>query len=285
MNSQVRFNKQKEERAFKQQTRASKNTTCHHCGAVVPSDVELCPDCKRPIHNDHCTFCGSKIFSDDKFCPECGNPTKGMKCPKCGTMNFRGFCYKCHEPITENAQIQLAQAQADPLFQRAQELAAQIAKMVDQLTEEVSNQHQETMSDENRELINSYKSLLQDLDCGKFDLKDMPQFQQRIIEKKQESTIDLSYHIKEIKQKVTNLTEILRRFEPDQQTTPQVQRDYYSARKVKITTKHTELLTTGWKCNFCGYVHNNPEECNKPDLGGEWRYREMEVKDINWIKE
>lgn len=284
MNSQVLNNtRKKEERAFKQQKRTSTGSVCHHCGATVSSDAELCPECKYPIHDDHCTFCGSAIFSDDKFCPECGNPIQGIKCPKCGTMNFRGFCYKCHEPLTENAQLQLAQAQADPLFLRAQKLATQIAIMVDKLDEAAKNQQTPTMSEEDKELVNSYKNLLQDLGNGQFDVKDMPQVKQSTTEHKQVSTIDISEKLMEINRKITDLTEILKGFEPDQQETPQVQRDYYSARKVKITTRHTELLTTGWKCNFCGYVHNNPEECDKPNLGGEWRYREMEVEDINWI--
>lgn len=285
MNDQIRYNTRlKDKQAVKKQARTSAGMICRHCGATVPREAELCPECKHPLHNDHCTFCGSAVFPDDKFCPECGSPIDGIRCPKCGAMNFRGFCYRCHEPLTENAQAQVALAQADPLFKQAQKLATQIAEMINQM-DEAKDSQKETMKDENAALIDSYKNLLQSLNNGQCDMKDIHQINQHQAESAQTGHIDLSDCMTEIKQKVHDLNRIMKSFEPDEHATPQVQRDYYSARKVKIATKHTEFVTSGWKCNFCGCVHNNPEECDKPKLGGEWRYREIEVKDINWMKQ
>jgi predicted amidophosphoribosyltransferase len=264
---------------YTQQKKSAEGIRCRHCGSIVPSDAELCPECKYPVHDDHCTFCGASIFSDDRFCPECGNPVQGIRCTKCGTMNFRGFCYNCHEPLTENAQLEIEKTKNDPKFQQALSLA----KKIEQLYENIWDNNEE-LSNKDRELINSYKVLIQDLENGVINMNSIHKTSEDQVLEREKSLIDLTEKITKLNQKITDLTRIFNSFEPDPQTTPQLQRDYCSARKIKIVSKGKELVTTGWKCNFCGYVHKNPEECDKPKLGGEWRYKEIEIDDIKWIR-
>jgi len=276
------LHKQQEKRisAYTKQNKSSEGIGCRHCGAIIPLDAELCPECKYPVHDDHCTFCGTSIFPDDRFCPECGNPVQGIRCAKCGTMNFRGFCYNCHEPLTENAQLEVEKAKNDPKFQQALSLA----KKIEQLYESLSD-HEEEICSEDLELFDSYKVLLEGLENGVINTDYIHKTSEKQVSSERKSHIDLTEKITELNQKITDLTKILKSFEPNPQEMPQLQRDYYSARKIRIVCKGKELVTAGWKCNFCGYVHKNPEECDKPKLGGEWRYKEIETDDIKWIRQ
>ena len=264
---------------YTKQNKSSEGIGCRHCGSIIPSEAELCPECKYPAHADHCTFCGTSIYPDDRFCPECGNPVQGIRCTKCGTMNFRGFCYNCHEPLTENAQFEVEKAKNDPKFQQALSLA----KKIEQLYESLSD-HEEEIRSEDRELFDSYKVLLEDLENGVTNTDRIHTTSEKNVSSGKKDHIDLTEKITELNQKITDLTKIFKSFEPNPQESPQLQRDYYSARKIQIVSKGKELVTTGWKCNFCGYVHKNPEECDKPKLGGEWRYKEIETDEIKWIR-
>lgn len=279
--------KEKSASAFLQKKQTAKGTACHHCGAIVPNDAEICPQCKYPTHDDHCTFCGALVFPEDRFCAECGNPVGGIKCPKCGAMNFRGFCYNCHEPLTENAQAEIAKAQHDPQFLKAKALAKEIEELTNALIDEANETklRGKILSQADKELIDSYQTLLNNLEKGEFTMSTIPTIKPNTNVDEKHQHVDLSQKITELNKKVTDLTNILKSFEPDPQVTPQLQRDYCSARKIKIVTKGKEVIKTGWKCNFCGYVHNNPEECDKPKLGGEWKYKEIEVDQIAWIKQ
>ena len=275
------LHKQQEKRnsGYTKQNKSSEGIGCRHCGSIIPSEAELCPECKYPAHDDHCTFCGTSIYPDDRFCPECGNPVQGIRCAKCGTMNFRGFCYNCHEPLTENAQLEVEKAKNDPKFQQALSLA----KKIEQLYESLSD-HEEEIRSEDRELFDSYKVLLEHLENGVTNTDRIHTTSEKNVSSGKKDHIDLTEKITELNQKITDLTKILKSFEPNPQESPQLQRDYYSARKIQIVSKGKELVTTGWKCNFCGYVHKNPEECDKPKLGGEWRYKEIETDEIKWIR-
>ena len=39
----------------------------------------------------------------------------------------------------------------------------------------------------------------------------------------------------------------------------------------------------GWRCKFKNHLHTSPEQCSRPDLGGEWVYGDSE--DEKWQKE
>lgn len=70
---------------------------------------------------------------------------------------------------------------------------------------------------------------------------------------------------------------------PPAGSTPQEQRNYYTARKVAMMELIEETFyginprdTMGWKCYHCQIIHDNPSQCEFKELGGEW------VKCENW---
>lgn len=58
---------------------------CPHCGAHVPHDADVCPQCNKEITRDvpddapaaWCNSCGSPIPANVKACPVCGMPMAG----------------------------------------------------------------------------------------------------------------------------------------------------------------------------------------------------------------
>ena len=66
------------------------------------------------------------------------------------------------------------------------------------------------------------------------------------------------------------LNSILGRMTPPPGSTPQQQRNYYSARNIPVLKKIR--VKVAWICNFCGCWHNDPDECVRPDLKGRWIY-------------
>ena len=94
---------------------------------------------------------------------------------------------------------------------------------------------------------------------------------------------------KEFLLKLASLNDAMQRMQPPPNTTPQMQRTFYSARDVFRKTK--VLVKTkvrcGWVCNFCGFTHACPNECVEPQLGGTWLYDTVtEEKEVEmWTKE
>ena len=111
------------------------NYTCPNCGALVDFSNELCPHCKHPLHPETCTYCGAAMEPGDEFCCECGNPRKGITCPQCGTLNFRCFCSRCNAPLDELALAEIEKAKRDPIFQKAQQLAVEMAELEEKIME------------------------------------------------------------------------------------------------------------------------------------------------------
>ena len=74
----------------------------------------------------------------------------------------------------------------------------------------------------------------------------------------------------------TDINALLGRMLPPAGSTPQEQRNYYSARKVAVETRTLTRRLAGWVCNYCGCTHSNPSECCKPFLGGKWVYEAVD---------
>ena len=52
---------------------------CDACGAEVPADATVCPECGEPLENADvpeeslvCEFCGAQVMPDETVCPACG---------------------------------------------------------------------------------------------------------------------------------------------------------------------------------------------------------------------
>lgn len=291
---------------------SSDGVGCPYCGQPVKKSWEWCPSCGHSLV-DWCTFCGADIPRGEDECPECGMSRSGIVCPKCGTRNAGGFCRKCNEPLTLAAKKELERAQKDPQFLKAAELAVQAAELLARIEAE----DQEVPESEIKEIelpedVLRLKELLGKTTLRRFDkLSDRsdqkretgsvadpveaPAFRQAqglrtsttgepcrttcSAANKMKSKAELRAEYSKIQEE---LNKALEGMLPPVGSTPQEQRNYFSARKLPV---EKVILTKGreaWVCNFCGCWHNCPSECCEPWHGGKWVYEYKEEKILDF---
>lgn len=237
-------------KAARRSVRAGGGQTCPYCDAEVPKGAEICPECGARLV-DYCTFCGSPMDKSQAVCDECGMPAAGVTCPDCGTLNHRSFCRKCNRPLTRAAVRALERAKADPKFQKACQMAQRAAELEARLAEPAP-------------VPTEGEIRLMEMLGQKVEFTDAAQVRQ------------------EYEQLVKDLDQLFEEMLPPPGSTPQEQRNYYSARKIAITsTVKTKTLVKDpieWVCNYCGCHHGKPSECVEPELGGKWIYSTREVE-------
>ena len=264
---------------------------CPNCHEEVSARYEICPHCGHPLHTGTCTYCGAPMDADDLFCGECGGSRKGVTCPQCGVLNFRSFCRNCNAPLDELAQQELERAKHDPVFGRMLTLAKRLAELENQIQQAAAGQAEEQEMQEERvadftqmaELTEEEKALAEEyrrmmatmgMSVPEVPKPEAPKAAQPV-ERKKRATIeapDLSALQEEYRQGLQEMAELMSQLQPDPAAPPQIQRNYYSARKLPVI--HTEVVQdpAEWVCNFCGCHHRQPSECAEPDLGGTWIY-------------
>ncbi|MDR1003523.1 MAG: zinc ribbon domain-containing protein [Prevotellaceae bacterium] len=270
--------------------------SCPHCGVAVQPQWEICPSCGHSLQPDQCSFCGAPLDHDDTFCPECGNPRAGIACPGCGTLNFRSFCRKCNRPLNEAADREMQRAQKDPVFQQMVALAGELADLEAQLTGQGDNSEGDNQSgvaqDEPAVALNQADQALLERYQALFDGRKVeastasppkptapsvaPQPVQR--ESKIKLTIakpELNGTAEAYKEKVEEMQRLMQKLRPEGDMTPQMQRNYYSARKLPVLKKTVTKVPAYWICNLCHARHLQPSECAQPQLGGEWVYDDI----------
>lgn len=250
---------------------------CPNCHQTVGKDNELCPHCGFRLHANHCTFCGAAMDPEDLFCGECGGSAKGIKCPHCGTLSFRSFCPKCNEAIDELGKEELQKAKADPLYQRICSLAEQIIE---------AQESSSPLPHEDELRIEKILEKYRDLHISSDMPIEKPYHEERAETAEQRRSRTGSQAIRltgsdglptDLSSAIEELNSLLRSMVPDPGLTPQMQRNYYCARKVAVYRKSKVKETVGWVCNLCGCQHHSPSECARPELGGTWIYREKEI--------
>lgn len=252
---------------------------CPHCGASTQADWEICSECGYGLRTETCSFCGTSLDENDVFCSECGNSHKGIVCPDCNTLNFRSFCRKCNHPLDEMAMLEMEKAQKDPIFKQILALSQELADIEEQLemttpSSEQLQQPQIELSKTDKNLIRQYKDLLAGMQTNK----------ETTIEVKKPSKIQLNVDISSLegikqayKRKLEEMQETMKKLVPDNDMSPQMQRNYYSARKIPVVQKKVTRILAFWVCNLCGCKHNHPSQCSKPELGGNWIYEEITI--------
>lgn len=266
-----------------------KGKSCVRCGVPIQADWEICPHCGQSLHAELCSFCGASMEADDSFCPDCGNPRTGIICPDCNTLNFRSFCRKCNRPLNEMAMQEMQKAKHDPVFQEmlalAQELADLEERILDtpsgEISEEDSEPPQLELSEADKKLIQQYKDLfagsrsLEEISIPKPEpLKETP-VQARPKIQLNVKRVDLDEAKQSYKEKLEEMRGLMEKLRPEGDMTPQMQRNYYSARKLPVLRKSVSKAPVCWVCNLCGCQHNQPSECAQPELGGTWIYEDV----------
>lgn len=212
-----------------------------------------------------------------KFCTKCGQSVEGVKCPQCGTLNSRNFCRKCNTPLTPRALKAIEAAKRDPKFKVVEKKAEELAEL-QSLIEEIQSGASETqpvpqLSEEDRQLINEYASLLDSIGVEKPQVKPAEKQEEAKRKTYEAKGMSLEDIMKAYKEKAAEMDEALAALTPPPDFTPEEQRDYFSARKIARLDQPVPML---WKCNLCGCLHPCPSECAEPQLGGVWVTVSME---------
>ena len=295
---------------------SSDDMGCPYCGQPVKKSWEWCQSCGHSLV-EWCTFCGADIPRGEEECPECGMGREGIVCPKCGTRNAGGFCRKCNEPLTLAAKKELERALKEPLFVKAAELAVQAAELLARIEMEDAPGEEVKKKVELPEDILRLKELLGKATLRRFDSsaastssataatangqrqtgpvaepvvrQSSPTIEAPALRQAQgpngkqtqgpKSKAELRAEYSKIK---AELDKALNEMLPPVGSTPQEQRNYFSARKLPVEKIIQTKTREAWVCNYCGCRHNCPSECCEPWHGGKWicEYQEEKILDF-----
>lgn len=264
---------------------------CDYCGASYSSTAQICPECGMSVGRNRCTFCGNEMAPGFTECPSCGASADGVECPNCGTINFRNFCRSCNSPITPRGSQAIARFKADPKFKEAEKINDKLSVLADfidgkvdasspdvaALVEELGASVFVTQPEEKKTSQTGKRLLM-----PSFGKRTKPENETKPSDgvtpaKAVPMTIEEAMRLYE--EKKAEMDALLDSIVPDSASTPEEQRDFHSARMVVVTRKYKRLVEqpVAWICNFCGFRHNNPQECAEPWHGGTWVHETKEV--------
>lgn len=280
---------QKSKAAEKSKERHSHRTDgsrCPICGAEISSRFEICPECGGKLVS-YCTFCGADMDRHDTECPECGMPAGGVKCPECGTLNHRSFCSKCNTPLTRAAQRAVKKALEDPKVKEAIEMCEKLAELEAQIEEAACGEDGYSGEDaaEPEEVLSEGALKMMEI-LGNIK-PGMPAHTKpaTVPAKPKPATKSIDKVKEEYRRTVRDINKLFDEMLPPAGSTPQEQRNFFSARKVAVETtiKKKVKVPVEWICNYCGCHHKQPSECAEPELGGTWIY--MEKTETTTVRE
>ncbi|MBR6346496.1 MAG: zinc ribbon domain-containing protein [Bacteroidales bacterium] len=264
--SQIRQRTEEKSKVQQQTKPTDASGVCPHCGKALDGQYEICPYCGGKLV-DYCTFCGASMGPDDVDCPECGLPSEGLICPDCNTRNYRPFCAQCGKPLSRAARRAVEKAKQDPKVQQTAKLLMQIAELQAELEGALPGDEDEGPE----EPTEGELRLLELMSKVGFTPAEKPKAAARKVGRSREEIMA------EYQKAVEEANKVMESMLPPAGTTPQEQRNYYTARKVAVMETVQESWrgipikpTMAWECNYCKVLHNNPSECCRPEMGGEW---------------
>ncbi len=281
--------------AFLRTSQPKPGGTCPNCGASHSATAQICPECGMSLGGNQCTFCGHPLPPGASECRACGASREGVECPDCGTINFRNFCRNCNRPITKGGEAALAKFRANPQFQAAQKINDSLSKLADFIDGKISASDPDIaaiMAEAAGQKTEGQKTEDQTSKTRKplfiSKLKPKPMAQQPIgapglakpaSKAAPAAPMTIEEAMKLYEQKRAEMEGLLDSILPDADSTPEEQRDFYSARMTVVTRTYKKLVEepVAWICNFCGFRHNKPQECAEPWHGGTWVHETHEI--------
>ncbi|WP_417068901.1 hypothetical protein [Niveibacterium terrae] len=267
---------------------------CPCCGHPAEG-CDFCQACGHWLLNGQCRFCYAPLPDEAQFCEECGCNQQGLVCSHCGTKNFFDFCSCCGLPLSERAQAAVLAAPSDPA------LTSGLAELRETLSELARLESETPLAApipkgslfsaaarlEMREAVQALvrrESLARQAEQASSEAERMAARKaveaqrQEIAEQTaraasqtaiQSQRLSLSARLKAARERVRAIAEKSRdrRF-PDAQ----------SARCALMRERH-QLAAEGhapthWRCHAFDVVHDNPNECGRPQDGGEWLFED-----------
>jgi len=203
----------------------------------------------------------------DIDCPECGMPADGVMCPTCHIINHRSFCGQCGQPLSRAARVAVEKAKKDPAVQKTANLIMKIAELEAEL-DTAQTEGEDSTPQEPTESELKYRELMSMVG---FTPAQKPKPTKRSIGRSREEIYA------EYQKSIEEANKLLEEMVPPAGTTPQEQRNYYTARKVAVMETVQQAWrgipmhdSMAWECEYCHVLHNNPQECYRPELGGKW---------------
>ncbi|MBR4822934.1 MAG: zinc ribbon domain-containing protein [Bacteroidales bacterium] len=237
---------------------------CPNCGVHIEPEYEICPECGWKLVN-YCTFCGAPMLPGDQDCPECGMPADGVICPDCNIRNFRPFCRQCGKPLSRAARKAVEKAKQDPKVQEAARLLVRVSELQAEL--DGADSYEEGPSEPTESELR-FREMMSKVG---FTEAEKPKATKRKMGRSREEI--MAEYQKALEEANKAMEEML----PPAGSTPQEQRNFYTARKVAVMEIIEEKWygipiqkTMGWECNKCHVLHNNPSECAVKEFGGKW---------------
>ena len=225
--------------------------TCPNCGSEIDPEADFCEVCHHYIKTDVCSLCGGYMTENEIYCPECGNPRGGLVCPVCNTLNDFAFCRQCGTPLTEEAQVMMADLKKMPDYQQL----TKVARELEDLDMEVPYaSERDVVRDQMNEKLREQVLLLLARDKG---------ISNPVVPKREVKRLSQDDLQKRKAEKERLLADILERMAVPALPSPVKARNYAMAQR-------PAGVRLAWVCNWKHAMHSSPCGCAKPQLGGKW---------------
>lgn len=186
-------------------------------------------------------------------------------------------------------QCRKCRSEERPVFPEMLALAQELADLEEQILNTVSEEipvgepelPPVELSEADKKLIQQYKDLfsgsgsLEGMQVARPEPKVEEPVQTRPKIQLNVKKVDLDEAKQSYKEKLEEMKLLMEKLRPEGDMTPQMQRNYYSARKLPVLRKSVTKAPVCWICNLCGCHHSHPSECAQPELGGTWVYEDV----------
>lgn len=253
-----------------------KTVPCQHCQHPNPAGADICEGCGQWLLAGQCRFCYTPFEEGQTFCEDCGNPPTGIVCSSCQQLSHFDFCKQCQIPLTAQAQEALVALQQNPdlntLLQSWEEEEEE-EETVSSPSPEVAPSPEEVPDPTPPPTIKgppkakklqfgkAKRSTPSPVSRSKPKTSASPKPQSRAAvppprsKRKKKPRQNIQAKLDALTQKKT--------FGNKQEA-----RRFFSALQVVIEKKRTVIR--GWRCNLSNTVHPQPNDCARPDMGGQF---------------